>query len=414
MQVEVHAYRRLSRRRRYRPTCVCATHPELLVAPPPPPLLANRALGVSVWGRVLWDKYASYRPTQRLLADLRLHGLDLAAGTITAGASRLLPLLAPLYEARRARNQQQTHGHGDETRWQVFASVQGKAGSCWYLWLVLSAAVAVFVLAAGRSPDVPEPMLGDDARGSFNADRYWAYPALKQVKEGQVPLAWCWAHQRGAFSQAQRCRPEVHDGAAAWRRRLAALYRLNETRRGGWPKDAAAFAQTDQSLRQAVAAMAQAAQQERAPVGLPPPCRQVLENLDVSWAGRRVFVDHPAVPLANHAAEDADRGPLVGRKNYYGRGAVWAGPLAALLFSVFQTRRLGGLNGRQWWTDYLTACVATGGQALPELRRGRPWTMTEAQGAERKVSGQAQARRAQDSSQVGQPQRQYEQARRPW
>ena len=54
---------------------------------------------------------------------------------------------------------------------------------------MLSAEVAVFTLAAGRGHDVPEGVLGDDARGILNADRFTAYPAMKQVQAGQVTLA---------------------------------------------------------------------------------------------------------------------------------------------------------------------------------------------------------------------------------
>ena len=50
-----------------------------------------------------------------------------------------------------------------------------------------------------------------------------------------------------------------------------------------------------------------------------------------------MFVEHPEVPLDNNTAERAQRGPVVGRKNYYGSGAVWSGRLAALLFSLFQS-----------------------------------------------------------------------------
>jgi Transposase IS66 family len=116
----------------------------------------------------------------------------------------LLPLLEPVSAARHAHNQKQTHWHGDETRWQVFATVEGKAGYLWYLWLMLSAEAAVFVLAAGRAHEVPEAMLGEDARGIFNADRYAAYPARKQVKQGPITLALCWAHQRRDLIEAAR------------------------------------------------------------------------------------------------------------------------------------------------------------------------------------------------------------------
>lgn len=398
VEVAVRAHRRLIRRRRYRPTCTCGSHPNLLVAPPPARLIPNSALGVSVWVLVLLDKYAFYRPTYRLLAQLREHGLDLAQGTLTDGLQRLLPLLEPVYQALRTHNQQQKHWHGDETRWQVFATLEGKVGYQWYLWLVMSAETAVFVLAAGRSHDVPEGVLGDDARGIFNADRYSAYPAMKQVKEGQVILALCWAHQRRDFIEAERGHPELHAWASAWLERIGALYQLNEARLRVWQKEAQAFAEADGQLRAAVAALAQASAQEQAQANLPGACRKVLESLDTYWAGLTVFVDHPEVPMDNNAAERAERGPVVGRKNYYGSGAVWAGQLAAVMFSVLETLQLWGLNAQKWLTGYLTACAENGGRALPELRRWLPWQMTPAERAELKVAETMQPGPEEDSS----------------
>ncbi len=102
--------------------------------------------------------------------------------------------------------------------------------------------------------------------------------------------------------------------------------------------------------------------------------------------------------MDNNAAERAERGPVVGRKNYYGSGAVWSGQLAAMLFSVFETLRLWGLNAQQWLTGYLTACATNGGQPLPELRRWLPWQMTESERAEWKLPAPAPVSGAEDSS----------------
>ena len=66
--------------------------------------------------------------------------------------------------------------------------------------------------------------------------------------------------------------------------------------------------------------------------------------MSTHWPGLTVFVEHPEVPMDNNSAERAERGPVVGRKNYYGSGAVWAGQLAAVLFSVFETLKLWGVN----------------------------------------------------------------------
>src|SRR5262249_60736999 len=105
--------------------------------------------------------------------------------------------------------------------------------------------------------------------------------------------------------------------------------------------EAAAFAAADQELRAAVAAMAQAAATEQAQPDLAPACRKVLESLTLHWEGLAVFVEHPEVPMDNNAAERAERGPVVGRKTYYGSGAVWAGQLAA-----GEGFGWGGLGGR--------------------------------------------------------------------
>jgi transposase len=398
LEVEVRAHRRVIRRRRYRPSCVCASNPALLTAPPPPRLIANSALGTSIWVEVLLDKYAFHRPTYRLLAQWRLAGLDLALGTITDGLQRLLPLLDPVYQALLAHNQKQEHWHGDETRWLVFASVEGKVGHLWYLWLQMSAEAAVFVLACGRGHEVPEAALGPDAQGIFNVDRYTAYPAMQQVKDGQITLALCWAHQRRDFIEAERGNASLHAWASAWLQRIANLYRLNEARlQAGAPEEPAGMA-AQQELQRALEEMAAASALEQARAELPQAARKALESLDAHWAGLNVFVAHREVPMDNNAAERAFRGPVVGRKNYYGSGAAWAGQLAARMFSVLQTLTLWKLNAREWLGDYLRACASNGGQPPADLRRWLPWRMSAEERAAWQLPQQPKARPQADSS----------------
>ena len=109
-----------------------------------------------------------------------------------------------------------------------------------------------------------------------------------------------------------------------------------------------------------------------------PARRRVLESLGNHWTGLTVFVEHPEVPMDNNTAERAQRGPVVGRKNYYGSGAVWAGRLAAMMFSLLQTLCLWQLNPRAWLTAYLTACAEAGGEPAKDVERFLPWTMSEA------------------------------------
>jgi len=378
LEVEVKAHRRLVHRRRYRPTCNCGVHPGVVTAPPPPRLIPKSPFGVSIWVNVLLDKYLFYRPTQRLLADWRSHGLDLSPGALTGGLRRLLPLFEPLYNAVIQRSQQQALWHGDETRWLVFASVEGKVGYRWYLWVFHAEDVVVFVLAAGRGHDVPEQHFGPTQGGILVVDRYKAYQAIDKVKQGLIILAFCWAHQRRDFIELARSWPAQSAWASEWLERIGALYHLND-RRLELREDSEGFEQRDRDLREAVTAMAAQAEQELQEPSLHPARRKVLESLGEHWTGLTVFVEHPDVPMDNNTAERAERGPVVGRKNYYGSGAVWAGRLAAMLFSLLATLQRWQLNPRAWLTWYLTACAEAGGKAPAEPGSYLPWNLSAAQ-----------------------------------
>jgi hypothetical protein len=112
-----------------------------------------------VWLTLLLDKYLFGRPTSRLLEDLRRHGLDLSLGTGTDGLRRLAPLFEPLYEGLIRHQRQEHHGQADETRWRVFATLEGKVGHRCYLWAVQSEQTVVFLLDPSRSHDAPERLL---------------------------------------------------------------------------------------------------------------------------------------------------------------------------------------------------------------------------------------------------------------
>jgi transposase len=380
LEVEVKAHRRLIHRPRYRLSCACGVHPGIVTAPPPPRLIPQSPFGISLWVMVLLDKYLYYRPTYRLLAELRSYDLDLSQGALTGGLQRLLPLFQPLYEALLQRSQQQDFWHGDETRWLVFATVEGKVGYRWYLWAIQSAEVVAFLLAAGRAHDVPEEHFGPVAGGILVVDRYKAYQAIDKVKSGLIVLAFCWAHQRRDFLELARSWPKEQDWALAWVARIGELYHLNE-RRLELREESEGFEQRDQDLRRAVDAMAAQAEVELAVPDLHPARRRVLESLGNHWTGLTVFVEHPEVPMDNNAVERTERGPVVGRKNYYGSGAVWSGQLAALLFSLLATLRLWELNPRAWLTAYLTACAEAGGRAPPEVAAYLPWNLSAEQRA---------------------------------
>ena len=376
IEIEMAAYRQELIRKRYRSRCHCANCPRTITAPAPAKLIPKGRLGISVWVEVLLDKYYGHCSTGRLIERLRLLGLDLAPGTITSGLKVIEPMFAPIYEAIRARQGDSHYYQADETRWLVFIEQQGKSGHRWWLWLFVGEDTCVFRLDPSRSHDVPEQHFPPDAEGVLMVDRYSAYKAMVQVKEGTLLLAFCWAHVRRDFVKVGKGWPELKDWALGWLERIRQLYRLNRERLHH-PAGSEAFGAADANLRDQADRMRRQLDEELAEPTVRAPVRKTLESLREHWEGLTRFIDDPRIPMDNNASERFVRGPATGRKNYYGSGAQWSGRLAATLFSIFATLRLWRINPRAWLTWYLQACAAADGQTPEDISRFLPWNLSD-------------------------------------
>jgi transposase len=389
IEIEVSAYRRVIRRRRYRRTCSC-DGPTTIMAAPAPKLIPKGRYGVSVWVEVLLDKYFGYRPTERLLGSWRLLDLDLAPGTVTDGLRRLEALLRPIYQALQERNRQGNLHQADETRWPVFVLVEGKEGYGWWLWVFLGPDTVVFLLDVSRGHEVPENHYRAESRGVLVVDRYSAYKAMSWVKQGLIVLAFCWAHVRRDFIRVGKGWPQSKTWALEWLRRIRVLYRLNR-RRLAAEKGSAAFREADGCLRQAVAEMKAQVETELARADLTTPCRKALVSLREHWEGLTRFVDDPRIPMDNNASEQRGRGPAVARKNFYGSGSKWSGDLAAAAFSIFATLSMCRLNPRKWLTWYFEQCAAAGGEVPADIQAFLPWNLNDEKKKELRDTGLPEA-----------------------
>jgi len=264
----------------------------------------------------------------------------------------------------------------DETRWLVFIEYEGKVGHRWWLWVFLTEDSVVFRLDPSRSHDVPEGHFAADACVILMVDRYSGYKAMAQVKLGNVILVFCWAHVRRDFIEVGKGWDELQPWALTWLRRIRALYRHQKQRLAHEPSSAE-FQTADAALRQTVADMQTQAATELANPQLREPCRKTLTSLQKHWSGLTRFVDDLRIPLDNNASERANRGPALGRKNYYGSGSLWAGRLAAMLFSLLGTVTRCGLNPRLWLTWYLESCAAAGGKAPEDIQPFLPWNLSD-------------------------------------
>lgn len=375
VEVTVKAHVRRIRRRRYQPTCSCPELPVIITAPGPAKLIPKGAYGDSLWIQVLLDKFLLYRPTYRLLESFTLLGLEISQGTITGGLKRLASLFQPVYQAIVEHNQQEPHLHADETRWLVFEEVQGKVGYRWYVWVFKSASTVAYILDKSRSSTVPKTHLKDARETILSVDRYSAYKSLAKEKDGSVVLAYCWAHVRRDFLALARTRPDQETWAMDWVKHINMVYHINN-HRVEVREEPEAFAEADTQLREALAQMETQRDEQLGDKDLLIVRRKVLTSLKKHWDGLLIFVDHPEIPMDNNAAERALRGPVVGRKNFYGSGACWSGELAVMAFSVFQTLLLWQVNPKTWLERFFRACAEHGGKPLGDVSGFLPWNMS--------------------------------------
>jgi transposase len=375
IEIEVQAYRRVIRRKRYRPSCDCAHLPGIMTAPVPARLIPKGILGISVWVEILLAKYLYAQPTQRLLRSWTSLDLTLPQGTVIGGLKHLAPLFTPVTQALQVRQLTEGLCHADETGWRVFEQLADKVGYRWYLWVFRSASVIVYVMAPGRGAKVPLEYFSKLlVQTVVVCDRYGAYKKLARIVG--LMLAFCWAHVRRDFLTLARSYPDTEVWAMGWVQRIGTLYHLNDARLAVH-NDPVSFASADQQLRAHLAQMVTDRDAQLADDSLRRAACKVLVSLQNHWEGLTVFVERYAIAMDNNAAESALRNEVLGRRAYYGSGSVWAAHLAGSLFSILMTLvHCWQINPRRWLQEYLQACAEHGGHAPKDLAPFLPWLMS--------------------------------------
>lgn len=393
-EVEVKAHTRIIERHRMKKGCTCKGVANTITAPMPPNVIPKSPYGISIWEAVLLNKFHYSQPTNRLLNQYEEMGLPISPGTIAGGLQKLKVLFEPVYEALYGQQMTENQFHKDESSWKVFENIEGKIGNKWWLWVSRSISVVYFQIAPGRGADVPLEYFKNIMQGKIIVicDRYSAYKSLAK----QMPfiiLAFCWAHVRRDFLDAARKYPELEEWALEWVKKIGELYHINNQRckefnpKQSLQEQSPSFNKLHGELVVKMNTMAEDRDnfiESHKPDDIDSTLLsrvklKILTSLDTHWNGLSVFVDHPSVPMDNNPGEKAIRNPVTGRKNFYGSGSLWSSQLAAIMFSIFQTLGLWGINCKNWLRSYLTACAENQGKAPEDLSPFLPWKMDEEQ-----------------------------------
>lgn len=381
---QVRLVRVIHRRKKYRRSCSCPSK-AVVVAPVVPKPIRKGLFSAGFLARLVHEKYVLGRPIARVLAALSAEGLELSKGTLCGVLRAVSDLLEPLDQAIRVRNAKAAQLNMDETRWEVFEELEGKKGHRWYLWVFVATDTVVFHIDPTRSGAVLEAHLGVDLSSGalepgrslvVSSDFYVVYQSLSRL-DG-VEALWCFSHIRRYFIRAGDSDKSLGEWRDAWLGRFAALYRAHHVLRAHEPgTEPRADAEADFTL--ALEAIDLARKKESLDEDLPVAAKKVLATLNNEWEGLKAHAKYLELDLDNNRAERFIRNPVVGRKNFYGSGAIWAASLAGRAWTVTATAKLFGLNPLTYLTSYFEACARAGGKA-PDgeaLEAFLPWIAGE-------------------------------------
>ena len=329
--------RLMHRRQKYR----CACNSAVVTAPNPHPrLVPGGRYSLDFAVSVATSKIVDHMPLHRQVKELSRSGLRVTKQTLWDQEQALAEVLRPTYAALKEQILGSDFLHADETG---FLLTEGKRSKRETLWVLSTNQHAWYTL--GRKTFAA----GEEILGAYSgiviADGYQVYEQLSRA--GPLRLAHCWAHCLRKFRDAEKHRPRE---CAQILKLIGALYEIERE------IDALDLETADTLLRRAEARKQRSSKVIAAikawalsQTGLPrSDFIKAVKYVLARWEGLTRFLEDARLPLDNNRAENALRGPVLGRKNYLQFRSRRGCEVGAILYSLCETARLHGVAPDQY------------------------------------------------------------------
>lgn len=325
------------RRQKYR----CSCNGAVVTAPHRwPRLVPGGRYSLDFAVAVATSKIVDHMPLHRQVKELARHGLEVTKQTLWDQQWALSEVLRPTWEALRDRVQESDYLHADETG---FLLTEGERSARETLWVLSTDRHAWYTLAR-KDYAAGEEILGD-YDGIVVADGYRVYEQLSRA--GPLRLAHCWAHVLRKFRDAKKHRPAE---CVQILHLIGQLYAIEREVDELDLEPAEALERRGEARRKrSTEVIAQIKTWALSQTGLPrSDFIKAVKYLLGRWEGLTRFLGDARLPLDNNRAENALRGPVIGRKNYLQFRSRRGCQSAAILYSLCETARLQGIAPDQY------------------------------------------------------------------
>ena len=346
------------RRQKYRCSCNAA----VVTAPGPVKLTPGGRYAPEFAVHVAEAKYLDHLPLERQVKAMGRKGLAVDSQTLWDQLTALARHVGPTYEALCANVLASDVVFMDETHWRL---MDEDGSHRWWTWCCASEDAVAYWIRDHRSKDAAAEVLGD-YQGIVMSDGYAVYDALARGSPAITPVH-CWAHVRRKFLEAESSFPDECGRALSWIGELYAIERQVPHLPRGAPEEVTAEATALRSRlrgersRTIINELREWAYATK-PATLPQSSLgKAIEYMLSLWPGLTRFLLDPRVPLDNNAAERALRGVVVGRKNHYGSHSRRGAEVAAIMYTLFESAKLAGVDPHRYVLEATRRAIAAPG-----------------------------------------------------
>lgn len=296
----------------------------------PGPDLEERVVGQGRLGVGLLSLIATLREELRLpIRGIQgyletVHGLHLSVGAIVAASATVTARAEAVMAQLQADIRASPVLHADETGWR-------EDGANGYAWTFSTATARLFVRGS-RERAVLEGVLGADYGGVLVSDFYTAYTGY----EGRHQ--YCWAHLLRDVDELVGQHP-ADASVRGWADAVHTLYQRAKTDATNPDRDRPRRQRQRHGYEAELSALCAPFLGDDAA-----PQRVLAERITKHLSALFVFVEEPAVPPTNNAAERSLRHLVISRKISGGTRSPAGTATKMTLASLFGTWRLQGRN----------------------------------------------------------------------
>jgi transposase len=342
-----------------RPKYACRACEDGVVQAPAPARLIEGGLPTEATvAHVLVCKYADHLPLYRQAQIYARQGIDLDRSTLADWVGRAAWLLRPVQERLLLKLKGSSKLFADETTAPVLDPGRGrtKTGQLWAYarddrpWGGSDPPGVAYVYAPDRKAERPMAHLAG-FKGVLQVDGYGGYRAL--AERGDVTLAFCWAHVRRRFYELAVAGPApIASEALA---RIAKLYAVESETRGRTADERRAV--RNEKIKPMLDELEPWLRAKLDLISQKTKLAEAIRYTLSRWQGLTRFVDDGRIEIDSNTVERAIRPIALNRKNALFAGSDGGGEHWAVIASLVETCKLGGIEPHAYLADVITKIV---------------------------------------------------------